>query len=110
VYRSLLASGVDAHIAWLVCAVPAAADWCGCAPRMFYHLPTYAILDECTSAVSDDVTDKIYETCANLGITLFTIAHQKTVIKHHKLVLRFDGKGGWKLQSSAQDPMWGDRT
>eukprot|EP01047_Picozoa_sp_COSAG01_P017761 COSAG01_NODE_947_length_12532_cov_15.427388_4_plen_78_part_00 len=77
---------------------------------MFYHLPTYAILDECTSAVSDDVTDKIYETCANLGITLFTIAHQKTVIKHHKLVLRFDGKGGWKLQSSAQDPMWGDRT
>jgi ABC-type uncharacterized transport system fused permease/ATPase subunit len=56
-----------------------------------------AILDECTSAVSDDVTDKIYETCASLGITLFTIAHQKTVLKHHQLVLRFDGKGSWKL-------------
>eukprot|EP01045_Picozoa_sp_COSAG04_P054702 COSAG04_NODE_24601_length_319_cov_1.163636_1_plen_38_part_10 len=38
-------------------------------------------MDECTSAVSDDVTDKIYETCSSLGITLFTIAHQKTVIK-----------------------------
>ena len=44
--------------------------------RLFYHCPTYAILDECTSACSDDVTDKIYETCHKLGITLFTIAHQ----------------------------------
>eukprot|EP01045_Picozoa_sp_COSAG04_P047247 COSAG04_NODE_17538_length_466_cov_1.128065_1_plen_24_part_10 len=24
--------------------------------------------------MSDDVTDKIYETCGSLGITLFTIA------------------------------------
>merc|ERR1711939_674490 len=66
--------------------------------RMFYHLPAYAILDECTSAMSDDITDKIYETCSSLRITLFTIAHQKTVLKHHQLVLRFDGKGGWTLK------------
>jgi len=66
--------------------------------RLFYHQPKYAIMDECTSAVSDDITDKIYETCASLGITLFTIAHQHTVIKHHKLILRFDGKGGWALE------------
>ena len=49
--------------------------------------------------MSDDVTDKIYETCGSLGITLFTIAHQKTVIKHHKLILRFDGRGGWELEN-----------
>jgi len=66
--------------------------------RLFYHQPKYAIMDECTSAVSDDITDKIYETCASLGITLFTIAHQRTVVKHHKLILRFDGKGGWALE------------
>jgi len=63
----------------------------------------YAIMDECTSAVSDDVTDKIYETCSSLGITLFTIAHQKTVIKHHKLILRFDGKGGWAIENVTPD-------
>ena len=45
------------------------------------------------------MTDKIYETCGSLGITLFTIAHQKTVIKHHKLILRFDGRGGWELEN-----------
>lgn len=40
----------------------------------------------------------VYETCSSLGITLFTIAHQKTVIKHHKVILRFDGKGGWAIE------------
>merc|ERR1719231_1756989 len=67
--------------------------------RLFYHQPAYAILDECTSACSDDVTDTIYETCKSLNITLFTIAHQPAVVKHHAKVLRFDGKGGWVLES-----------
>jgi ATP-binding cassette subfamily D (ALD) protein 3 len=35
--------------------------------RLFYHKPNYAILDECTSAVSDEVEDEIYRTCTKLG-------------------------------------------
>jgi len=67
--------------------------------RLFYHRPHFAILDECTSAVSDEVEDKIYQTCSELGITLFTVSHRKYLRRHHDYELRFEGRGGkwtWK--------------
>ena len=35
--------------------------------RLFYHKPQFAILDECTSAVSVDVEDYIYSHCRTVG-------------------------------------------
>jgi len=64
--------------------------------RLFYHRPHYAILDECTSAVSDEIEDKIYETCKELGITIFTVSHRKNLARHHNKVLNFDGRGKWQ--------------
>ncbi|EGC30265.1 ABC transporter D family protein [Dictyostelium purpureum] len=64
--------------------------------RLFYHRPQYAILDECTSAVSDEVEGKIYETCKKLGITLFTVSHRPQLRAYHDYVLLFNGRGGWE--------------
>ncbi|EFA80627.1 ABC transporter D family protein [Heterostelium album PN500] len=64
--------------------------------RLFYHRPQYAILDECTSAVSDEVEGKIYETCKTLGITLFTVSHRQQLRAYHDDQLLFDGRGGWE--------------
>eukprot|EP01132_Coremiostelium_polycephalum_P005701 gene5701-7095_t len=64
--------------------------------RLFYHRPQYAILDECTSAVSDEVEGKIYETCKTLGITLFTVSHRQQLRAYHDYQLLFDGRGGWE--------------
>ncbi|KYQ92710.1 ABC transporter D family protein [Tieghemostelium lacteum] len=64
--------------------------------RLFYHRPRYAILDECTSAVSDEVEGKIYETCKTLGITLFTVSHRQQLRAYHDYQLLFDGRGGWE--------------
>lgn len=61
--------------------------------RLYYHKPQFAILDECTSAVSIDVEGKMYKYCKEVGITLFTISHRTTLWKFHEYVLRFDGKG-----------------
>lgn len=63
--------------------------------RLFYHKPLFAILDECTSAVSIDVEAKLYNRAKELEITLFTVSHRQTLFKFHEYIIRFDGEGGY---------------
>ncbi|XP_060778095.1 ATP-binding cassette sub-family D member 3a isoform X2 [Neoarius graeffei] len=66
--------------------------------RLFYHKPQFAILDECTSAVSVDVEDYIYSHCRKVGITLFTVSHRKSLWKHHEYYLHMDGRGSYEFK------------
>ncbi|KAG9276507.1 ATP-binding cassette sub-family D member 3 isoform X1 [Astyanax mexicanus] len=66
--------------------------------RLFYHKPQFAILDECTSAVSVDVEDYIYSHCRKVGITLFTVSHRKSLWKHHEYYLHMDGRGNYDFK------------
>jgi len=43
--------------------------------RLFYHKPKFAILDECTSAVSVKDEEILYTKSKELGISLITISH-----------------------------------
>lgn len=71
--------------------------------RLFYHAPQFAILDECTSAVSMDVEDSMYSYCRRAGITLFTVSHRKSLWKHHEYYLQMDGRGSFEFKLIDQD-------
>ncbi|KAF2882972.1 hypothetical protein ILUMI_23200 [Ignelater luminosus] len=66
--------------------------------RLFYHAPQFAILDECTSAVSLDVEESMYGYCRRAGITLLTVSHRKSLWKHHEFVLYLDGRGSYTFE------------
>jgi ATP-binding cassette subfamily D (ALD) protein 3 len=71
--------------------------------RLFYHKPQFAILDECTSAVSVDVEGYIYTRCRELGITLFTVSHRKSLWQYHEYVLQFSGRGQYAFKQIDAD-------
>ncbi|KAL0069604.1 ATP-binding cassette long-chain fatty acid transporter pxa1 [Marasmius tenuissimus] len=59
----------------------------------------WAVLDECTSAVSSDVEGRMYEYAKSLGITLITVSLRPSLMKHHKLLLTLNGPGGAEDES-----------
>ncbi|SCW01852.1 LAFE_0E08680g1_1 [Lachancea fermentati] len=61
--------------------------------RMYYHKPKFAVLDECTSAVSPEMEQKMYRHAQQLGISLISVCHRTTLWHFHNYLLKFDGKG-----------------
>lgn len=74
--------------------------------RLLFHNPTYAILDECTSAVSADGEAKLYEACVKRGITMLSIAHRPALKQFHSTIVHFDGTQagqGWSIETIDKD-------
>lgn len=59
--------------------------------RLIYHKPKFAMLDECTSAVSKDVEGHLYTYMKQQGITLITVSHRDTLHQYHEYILKFKG-------------------
>ncbi|CAL5391391.1 unnamed protein product [Camellia sinensis] len=70
-------------------------DW-GMA-RLFYHKPKFAILDECTSAVTNDMEERFCAKVRAMGTSCITISHRPALVAFHDVVLSLDGEGGWQV-------------
>ncbi len=68
--------------------------------RMFFHRPIFAVLDDCTNAMSVDVEESLYKHASrSLGINLITIAQRTALVKYHQMELKLiDGRGLWELR------------
>lgn len=65
--------------------------------RLIYHKPTFAILDECTSALDIDLEGFLYTHCKKIGINLITVSHRPSLWAYHDHLLKFDGRGNWEF-------------
>ncbi|XP_076151398.1 lysosomal cobalamin transporter ABCD4 isoform X1 [Alosa pseudoharengus] len=74
-----------------------------CFARLFYLQPKYAVLDEATSALTEEAEDQLYRTCKQLGMTLISLGHRRSLEKYHDLMLRLCGGGRWELAKLKED-------
>eukprot|EP01051_Picozoa_sp_SAG22_P012762 SAG22_NODE_1357_length_4629_cov_10.880922_1_plen_744_part_10 len=66
--------------------------------RLIYHRPKYAILDECSSAISTEMEQRLYRMVNDLKVTYVTIAHRPTLRAYHDRMLAIgDGSNGYTL-------------
>ncbi|KAI4325947.1 hypothetical protein MLD38_031305 [Melastoma candidum] len=71
--------------------------------RLFYHRPKFAILDECTSAVTTDMEERFCAKVRAMGTSCITISHRPALVAFHDVVLSLDGEGGWSVRYKRDD-------
>ncbi|XP_043708292.1 ABC transporter D family member 1-like [Telopea speciosissima] len=71
--------------------------------RLFYHKPKFAILDECTSAVTTDMEERFCAKVRAIGTSCITISHRPALVTFHDMVLSLDGEGGWTVYHKRED-------
>ncbi|XP_020629474.1 ATP-binding cassette sub-family D member 4-like isoform X2 [Orbicella faveolata] len=66
--------------------------------RLFFHRPLVALLDEATSALDVASETRLYSSCKQLGITVVSVGHRKSLRELHDFILKLDGEGGWEFK------------
>lgn len=71
--------------------------------RVLSHCPTFAVLDECTSAVSQDDELKLYTVLQKAGVTLISVSHREALKSIHHLLVELDGESGYRMTTLDQN-------
>ncbi|XP_077319794.1 lysosomal cobalamin transporter ABCD4 isoform X2 [Lithobates pipiens] len=66
--------------------------------RLFYLQPKFAVLDEASSALSEDAEAELYTHCTQMGMTLISVGHRRSLQEFHHLELSLGPGGQWELR------------
>ncbi|XP_069811814.1 lysosomal cobalamin transporter ABCD4-like [Dendropsophus ebraccatus] len=75
--------------------------------RLFYLQPKFAVLDEASSALSEEAEVELYTRCKQLGMTLISVGHRRSLQKLHDLELNLGTNGHWDLKCLKRQPTAG---
>merc|ERR1719226_236208 len=72
--------------------------------RLFYHRPSFVVLDECTNGISPDVEHDLYDRCLKLNLAVFSISHKIELKLFHDFELHYAGdlQGSWAMRKCSQ--------
>lgn len=75
--------------------------------RLFFNKPRYGVLNECTSAVSVEVEERLHTAARELGITCITISQRLALTEFHTQELRLGEAmdAGWSLHDIPSEPV-----
>lgn len=90
-------AGLDAVLDWSEVLSLGEQQRLGLA-RMFHAKPRVAILDECTSAVTMAMEQKLCAELRSSGCSCVTISHRPALVAVHQLNLALDGQGGFQIR------------
>lgn len=57
--------------------------------RLFYHRPSFVVLDECTNGISPDVEKALYQRCTTMNLGVFSISHKIELKEFHDYELHY---------------------
>merc|ERR1712032_559796 len=72
--------------------------------RLFYHRPSFVVLDECTNGIAPDVEHDLYDRCTKLNLAVFSISHKIELKLFHDYELHYSGdlEGTWTMHKCSE--------
>ena len=64
--------------------------------RLLHHKPRLAVLDEATSAVSEELESLMYSEAGRAGISLVSVGHRASLRQYHQHLLVIGREGTWR--------------
>ncbi|EKX45932.1 hypothetical protein GUITHDRAFT_108382 [Guillardia theta CCMP2712] len=114
-WKNMEAMSTSIQVGWGGAArqtLPGLSD-CTAFARLFYHRPSFVVLDECTNGISPgtcpfhlqqltspaDVEQEIYDRCTQMNLGIFSISHKIELKEFHDWELHYKGDsvGGWEM-------------